>query len=135
MEHLRQRIETASRAYSTLMEVIVDRPTPVERDAAIHRFEYTVETTWKACERYLRVVHGLSAASPKRCIRLAREVGLLTDEEAVTAIEMIDDRNLTPQAYNEILAEKIYSKFLEYEKLLDRWIEKMRAGIEERIPR
>ena len=98
--------------------------------AAIQRFEYTVETTWKACQRYLEVIHGLSAASPKGCVRLAREVGLLTDQEAVTAIEMIDDRNLSSHTYNEALAEKIYSKFPEYAKLLDRWIEKMRAGTE-----
>lgn len=73
--------------------MLVDDPTAVVRDAAIQRFEYTVETTWKACQRYLRVVHGMACGSPKGCIRSAREAGVLTDGETVAALKMIDERN------------------------------------------
>lgn len=130
MERLRERIEAASRAYRTFKEVIVDQATIVERDAAIKRFEYTVETTWKACQRYLEVVHGQTSGSPKTCIRMAREVGLLTDREAAEALSIVDDRNLTSHAYNEALADAIYKKFADHASVLGAWIDKMRTGLD-----
>ena len=41
---------------------------PMERDAAIQRFEHSFETTWKAAQRYLQVVDGVVVASPKAAI-------------------------------------------------------------------
>lgn len=130
MERLKERIEAAARAYQSFKALIVDRPTVIERDAAIKRFEYTVETTWKACQRYLEVIHGHTTGSPKGCIRLAREVGLLSDREASQALKMIDDRNLTSHTYNEGLAEAIYRRFPDHSELLSVWLDRMKAAIE-----
>lgn len=130
MKRLRERLQLALRALGTFREVILDEPTSVERDAAIQRFEYTVEATWKACQRYLDVVHGIAIGSPKGCIRRAREVGLLSDEDTARALVMIDDRNLTSHTYNEQLASEIYGRFPLHSKVLERWLDSMHAGVE-----
>lgn len=83
MGRVLERIQVAEKALATLKELaFLEGPSPVERDAAIQRFEYTFEAFWKALQAYLREVEGLEGASPKGVIRLAREVGLLRDEEA-----------------------------------------------------
>lgn len=100
MERLKERLAIARRALSTLQELLyLEAPSRVERDAAIQRFEYTTEALWKAAQRYLQEVEGISVGSPKGSIRSSWDVGLLTDEQAVIGLEMIDDRNLTVHTY------------------------------------
>ena len=55
MDRLRERLSMAHRALATLGEVVAQpAPPPIQRDAAIKRFEYSVETVWKAAQLYLR---------------------------------------------------------------------------------
>src|SRR5688572_12378745 len=92
----------AGRALGTLEEIVAEVLTStVVRDAAIQRFEYTFEATWKAAQTYLRVVEGLVIGSPRGMIRHARQVGLLGEDQARRALAMADDRNLTVHAYHE----------------------------------
>ncbi|MCL6522275.1 MAG: nucleotidyltransferase substrate binding protein [Firmicutes bacterium] len=123
---LKSRIQTAIRALGTLREVIGrEEPQPLERDAAIQRFEYTFEATWKAAMHFLHEVEGLEVASPKGVVRACREVGLLTSEEAREALTLADDRNLTVHTYNEALAKAIYSRLEAHARLMDVWLERM----------
>lgn len=131
MERLKERLTTARRALDTLGELLVlPRPSRVERDAAIQRFEYTFEACWRAAQRYLVVVEGLSPGSPKACVRASREVGLLSDEQAVVALEMVDDRNLTVQTYNEAVAARIYGNLRRYAELMAYWLTAMQSRVE-----
>ncbi len=126
MERLKERLAIARRALSTLQELVrLEHPSPVERDAAIQRFEYTCEAVWKAAQRYLLEVEGISAGSPKGSIRACRDVGLLSDDQATIGLEMIDDRNLTVHTYNEAVAEDIYSHLPQYAGLLAVWLTAM----------
>lgn len=126
MERLKERLAIAERALQSFKELLVrEHPSKVERDAAIQRFEYTVEACWRAVQRYLLVVEGLTIGSPKGCVRASREVGLLSEEQAVTGLEMIDDRNLTVHTYSDALAERIYGRLRRYADLLTRWVEAM----------
>ncbi|MBX5465865.1 MAG: nucleotidyltransferase substrate binding protein, partial [Clostridia bacterium] len=102
-----------------------EEPQPLERDAAIQRFEYTFEATWKAAMHFLHEVEGLEVASPKGVVRACREVGLLTSEEAREALTLADDRNLTVHTYNEALAKAIYSRLEAHARLMDVWLERM----------
>jgi nucleotidyltransferase substrate binding protein (TIGR01987 family) len=105
VERLKTRLAAAQRARGTFEELSgLASPTRIERDAAIQRFEYTFEACWKAAQRYLLVVEGRRVGAPKSCIRACREVGLLADTQAVTGLEMVDDRNLTVHTYNEAVA-------------------------------
>ena len=131
MERLKARLAMAQRALGTFEELAgLASPTRVERDAAIQRFEYTFEACWKAAQRYLLVVEGLSVGAPKGCVRACREVGLLADAQAVLGLEMVDDRNLTVHTYNEAVAEQIFRNLDRYAKLLAHWLSAMEARIE-----
>ncbi len=130
MERLKERIATAERAQATLAELIGDTaPSKIVRDAAIQRFEYTSEALWRAAQRYLLVVEGVSVTSPKGIARACGESGLLDDEDTELALEMVDDRNLTVHTYNEELAEAIFGRIPSYAKLSRHWIEAMRQRV------
>lgn len=130
MERLKERLAVAGRALGTLQEIVaVEHPSRIERDAAIQRFEYTCEAVWKAAQRYLQEVEGLSLGSPKGSIRASRDVGLVTDEQATVGLEMIDDRNLTVHTYNESLAEEIHGRLPSYADFLAGWL----MAMEERL--
>lgn len=131
MERLRERLRLASRALESLDELSdLDAPTTVERDAAIQRFEYTFEAVWKAAQRYLLVVEGTSASSPKACIRSSREGGVFDIPTTERALAMVDDRNLTVHTYNEQLAAAIYGRLGDHARLLRSWLN----GIGDRVP-
>ena len=121
------KLAAAGRTLATLEELLPPR-TSVERDAAIQRFEYTFEATWKAAQAYLREVEGLEAGSPKRVVRESRAVGLLDDGEAARALDMTDDRNLTAHTYHEEVAVAIAARLEGHARLLRGWLAAMNVG-------
>jgi len=132
VERLKERVAVARRALGTLQEILaVEVPSRIARDAAIQRFEYTCEAMWKAAQRYLQEVEGLSIGSPKGSIRASRDVGLIPDEQTTVGLEMIDDRNLIVHTYNDSLAEEIYRQLPSYAGFLTDWL----MAIEERLKR
>ena len=131
MERLRERIGIAKKALKSFEESALSQaPNQIERDAAIQRFEYTVEAVWKAAQRYLQMIEGLSEGSPKGAIRRLREVGILNENLASQALAMIDDRNLTVHTYNEALADQIYLRLRGYVSLMQSWLSQMEKRIE-----
>ncbi len=84
VERLKERLAIARHALASLEELVaLPQPSRVERDAAIQRFEYSFEACWRAVQRSLLVVEGVTVGSPKACVQASREVGLLSDEQAV----------------------------------------------------
>lgn len=126
MERLQQRIEQAEKALGKLAEVLSFPETEIHRDAAIQRFEFTTEATWKLAQLFLRQEHGIESGSPKSVMRSCFEVALLNEKEASQAIELLDDRNLTVHTYNEGLAETIYKKLNNYHALLKKLVVKIK---------
>jgi nucleotidyltransferase substrate binding protein (TIGR01987 family) len=123
MERLNERLQQAARALSTLqMLADIAHPSDIERDAAIQRFEYSFEAIWKAVKRYLDVVEGVQAASPKSVVRACLENGLLDEQQARAALVMVDDRNLTSHTYNEDLAAAIFSRIPDHSATLEQWL-------------
>lgn len=126
MVRLRERLDVARRALTTLRELPLDGvPTKIERDAAIQRFEYTFEAVWKATQLYLREVEGLEIGSPKGSIRACLEVNVLNEDEARSALEMADDRNRTVHTYAEPVAVAVFSNLAAHARLMDRWLAEM----------
>jgi nucleotidyltransferase substrate binding protein (TIGR01987 family) len=131
MDRLRQRLSVASQAVATLRELAVrSAPSKIERDAAIQRFEYSFEATWKAAQRFLSVVEGVEAGSPKSAIRACHEAGLLQSAQAEQALAMADDRNLTAHTYNEGLAEAIFKRLPGHLATLEAWL----GAMQKRVP-
>jgi nucleotidyltransferase substrate binding protein (TIGR01987 family) len=90
--------------------------TDLSRDAAIQRFKFCVELSWKISKK----VMGTQATSPKSVVREMGQDGLIDDVEVW--LRYIDLRNLTVHTYKESLAEDVYQKcrpfVLELEKLI-----------------
>ena len=119
MEGLSRRLSLARRALGTLREVLAEPKTAITRDAAIQRFEYSFETTWKAAQRHLRDAEGLDHGSPASVIRATHAVGLLDEATARLGLEMVRDRNLTVHTYNERLADEIFARLPAYLAMMD----------------
>ncbi|WP_197412037.1 HI0074 family nucleotidyltransferase substrate-binding subunit [Gracilibacillus massiliensis] len=96
------------------------------RDAAIQRFEFTFEASWKAAKQYLFDIEGLDIGSPKGVIRSSREVGLLSDDETILALKMVDHRNLTVYTYNEELSIEIFQQLTNYLDLIGKWLKQIK---------
>lgn len=123
MDRSKERIAAARKALSAFEEVMqIEQPTSIERDAAIQRFEFTFEASWKAAKETLFKREGIDVGSPKGVIRSCREVGILSDEQTITALQMVDDRNLSVHTYNEALASEIYSRLRTYQSILMSWL-------------
>ncbi|WP_444685424.1 HI0074 family nucleotidyltransferase substrate-binding subunit [Alkalicoccus luteus] len=130
MERLHQRLASAEKALNSFEQLaLLDTLSEIERDAAIQRFESTFEATWKAAKQYLYDVEGIDVGSPKGVIRSSREVHLFNDEEAVQALEMVNDRNLTVHTYNEEVAFKIKQNLPRYYQLLRTWTDRMKRHV------
>ena len=122
MESMTERMKKTGDALARLHEVAIrDELSDLERDGFIQRFEFCFEILWKCAKDYLRDVEGLDAASPKKVIRMSREVGLLTDEETEQALEMANDRNQTSHMYGEQMVIELGESIKVYDALMQRW--------------
>ncbi|WP_257351111.1 nucleotidyltransferase substrate binding protein [Pseudalkalibacillus decolorationis] len=129
MERLQERLVSAEKALTAFQELVqIEKPNSVERDASIQRFEFTFEACWKAAKQFLYDIEGIDVSSPKGVIRSSRETNLFTDEEAIQALNMVNDRNLTVHTYNEEISIKIHSNLKLYCSLMSSWIERMRKS-------
>lgn len=121
-----ERLSIARRALASLDDLAgLASPTDVGRDAAVQRFEFTVEAVWKAAQALLLESHGVDAASPKSVARSSHEVGLLAEADARIVIEPIDDRNLTSHTYDEALARLIFGRLGGHAAVMRRWLDAM----------
>jgi len=82
----------------------------IYRDAAIQRFEFSIELFWKILQKFLRY-EKLEANTPREVLSKSY-IAKLIDQEDVW-LKMLDDRNLTSRAYKEALAKEIFAR-IEY---------------------
>lgn len=98
-------------ALERLEEVLNAEKSIVNRDAAILRFEFTVELAWKCIQKFLRNQE-IVCRSPKECLGEAFTFGLVKDDARWLAA--LQDRNLLVHTYTEEDAEKVHSHLSEY---------------------
>jgi nucleotidyltransferase substrate binding protein (TIGR01987 family) len=96
----------------------------VAQESLIKRFEYSIDTLWKYLKVYLLTKHGVDQKSPKSVFRECLRVGIISEKEALLALEMADNRNETSHTYNEALAKEIISLIPKYYELMQNIIEK-----------
>ena len=123
MERIKERIQVARKALSTLRE-LTNKPylSMVERDAAIQRFVYTFEATWKAAQLYLAEVEGVTVNSPKGVVRASWQADLFDEAASKLALQMCDARNMTVHTYNEKIAMTIYHQIEDYVGVFETWL-------------
>jgi nucleotidyltransferase substrate binding protein (TIGR01987 family) len=93
-------------------EVLAMQPSDLQRDAAIKRFEFTFELSWKTLKAAMDHEGVGFFKSPREVLRQAHIVGYITD--AVIWEKMLEARNLTSHAYDEELAHLVYNSFSAY---------------------
>ena len=114
MERLKQRIETAKKAFASFKDLVNQSPKDdVDRDASILRFQYTLEAIWKAYQHYLRS-EAIDVASPKAVFREAFNINLIEENDIEAVLDMVSDRNLAVHTYNEKLANELLSRLPQY---------------------
>jgi len=128
MDRLAERLEVATQALAAFTEVLQQPFSLIMRDAAIQRFEFTLEACWKLAQYYLYQKDGLELNSPKAVARGLFQIFFLNEEETSLLLQMIDDRNLTVHIYNEELANTIFRRLPSYLDLLQKVTQKIQAS-------
>jgi nucleotidyltransferase substrate binding protein (TIGR01987 family) len=90
------------------------------RESMIQRFEFCAELFWKYVKLYIEMVaEPVEYNSPVPVIRTAFTVGILNEQEAEQALEMIKDRNRTSHIYREEIAEELTQKIPQHHQLMN----------------
>ena len=95
------------------------------RDAAILRFQFTFEVMWKLAKTYLKIKEGIEENSPKSVIRACFTSHLLDEQQTERMLQMSDDRNLAVHAYNEALADELFTRLANHAEVLDSLLQKL----------
>lgn len=108
------------------LKQMLDKPMQEDRsniDAAIQRFEFTIELFWKLLKRIL-VSKGVDAIYPKDVLQQAYKGSLIDDEQVWLA--MLRDRNLTSHTYNEELADEIFKNLHIYYPIIKKTFDQLK---------
>lgn len=92
------------------------------RDAAIQRFEFSIELSWKTSMKIL----GSTTSSAKSAIREMARNNLVDDAEAW--LKFIDGRNETSHSYDEDVAKRVYLLVLNFLPYSQRLLEKLKQS-------
>jgi len=107
-----QELQNQYQRNIALLEEILDyEPTNIVMEAALVRFENTVEVSWKFLKAVLRQDYGVECASPKTCIREAYKNDLIPYDE--TWLALIDKRNNLTHMYDVRIAKDVYNQLPE----------------------
>jgi nucleotidyltransferase substrate binding protein (TIGR01987 family) len=89
------------------------------RESMIQRFEFSTELFWKYLKIYVeRIAEPIEYNAPAPVIREAFTAGILNEDEAENALEMIKDRNRTSHIYKEEIAEELTAKIPHHAQLM-----------------
>lgn len=108
-------------------EILQKEKTVIHRDAAIQRFEFTVELAWKCVQKFFREQE-IICRSPKECLKEAFRFGLIQDNPKW--IEMLEDRNLTVHTYDEQTADEVYNRLSGYLGVLEALSQSLKKNID-----
>ncbi len=120
MSKLEAILKQFQKAVERLESVLQQEKNEFIRDAAIQRFEFTFDLSWKLIKACLEEKGGTLCSSPKGCFREAYNQGLIEYDDFW--IEMAVIRNKTSHTYSEETAEEVYAilpqALLHFQKLL-----------------
>lgn len=124
MEYLTEQrilslLEDLKNANGRLKDIYQLEFTQPHQDAAIQRFEFTFELSWKLMQQ-LNDYLGKPSIGPKPSIRTAAEKEVIDNPE--TWLKFLEARNLTSHTYKQPLAKEVYEKAKAFPPLIDRLI-------------
>jgi nucleotidyltransferase substrate binding protein (TIGR01987 family) len=125
MTALPARLEGLAKALGRLKEALAVPPEqPLALDGTIQRFEFAYELFWKTLKAAL-YEEGLQVETPREALKAAFAAGWLGDE--VTALRMMQARNLTSHTYDEETARSIYEQIPEFLHLMEEALKVLKA--------
>ena len=114
------KIKNFEKALERLKEGVKEAKNDLDKDGVIQRFEFTMETLWKAL-RAILLYQGIECYSLISCIKEAFRANLISDDEII--LDMLEDRNISSHVYDEERSNKIFERikniYLEYLENLD----------------
>lgn len=113
---LENLIKDLKKANQRLKEAVRAKPTRMNKDATIQRFEFTFELSWKTIQAYIRD-QGLDCKSPKSCMREGARLEII--ENPKDWFEYLKARNFIAHTYNEKLADKVYREAKKFPREID----------------
>ncbi|MBU1118844.1 nucleotidyltransferase substrate binding protein [Patescibacteria group bacterium] len=114
MAHLNEKRDDFKQALDSWKEALDTKYSDITRDASIQRFEFTFELLWKVVKLYLKEQEDIECVSPKSCIREARTILSISDEDTEACLKMAKDRNFSVHTYSEDMAKALYDRLSEY---------------------
>ena len=113
-EQTEQSFDQLQKALNGLEEILLLKPSVsrVEIDAAIHRFEFSIELFWNSLRKLLFDEYGIEVNAPKTTLQQAYANNLISVE--AMWLSMLNDRNLTSHCYQEKLADEVYARIKKY---------------------
>ena len=113
-ERFAERQADVRASTSRLAEAVAQPKSERIRDATIQRFKFTFEVIWKTMKLYLER-QGYECGGSRSTLKKAFAENLIpTPEEADRRLQMLEDRNLTTHAYDEMLARQIYGHIVQH---------------------
>ncbi|KXS38064.1 MAG: nucleotidyltransferase substrate binding protein [Candidatus Frackibacter sp. T328-2] len=115
-----ERLASFKKVLNRLEEGLeVDSDNLLMIDGVIQRFEFNYELAWKTMKCFLKSQGIEDIKSPRITIREASSFGLIVDSDQW--IDMLEDKKLTADFYDEEQAKKIYARIKEkyYENFKD----------------
>lgn len=112
-------LEDLKNANARLKEIYQLEQTLPHQDAAIKRFEFTFELSWKLMQEIDEYL-GKPSSGPKPSIRTAAEKQVIDNPEEW--LKFLEARNLTSHTYKQPLAKQVCEKAREFPPLVDQLI-------------
>lgn len=107
-DKLARRVAQFGDALKRLQEVMdMDVNAPLVLDAAMQRFEFTFELSWKALKAAAEV-QGTVVVAPREAIKHAFAAGWIEDE--ALWLDLMKARNETSDTYNEAAARAVFQR-------------------------
>lgn len=123
-EKLKAQISQLEQAATRLDEALKLKPTQINKDASIQRFEFTFELAWKIMQSFA-FEKGIEVVSPKDSLRTAAELGLVEDLDLW--FDFLDARNTSSHIYNEKMANLVYGQAKRFLPQVQRLVEKIKS--------
>jgi nucleotidyltransferase substrate binding protein (TIGR01987 family) len=123
----KQRFENLDRAVALLREPFeggIEGLSPLEKEGAVHRFEFVLELAWKTLKDFLESEGWIiEPVTPRNVVREAFSARIVTDGQVW--IDMIDHRNLLSHTYDratfEAAVREIRDRYLPAVEELRQW--------------
>jgi nucleotidyltransferase substrate binding protein (TIGR01987 family) len=109
-------------ALSKFKQALESPETEMNRDAAIQRFEFTFELSWKLMYSVLSD-QNISTYGTRNVIREAARLNLIDNPE--DWFGFLQARNLTVHTYKESIAKEVYQRISAFPPLVDQLLTKI----------